>query len=216
MAYSTSSCTAVVATATRSLSLPAHAAFATRAGAPRWTPHGRAPIASPLLGACAPTRAGGTLLTPATSLGGVTAATTALSLPHSPALACTNLMCEHVGKGCACRLALALERARGLTRLDISGNQLPLLPPSLRTLSSLTHLDLSGNALTQLGDVSALVQLQVLSVRGNPRLTLDGLAGVAVLPHLRSVDVRGTRITQSEAAGLFANRAVPVEVVAEG
>lgn len=73
------------------------------------------------------------------------ASATALLLGNSPELRCVNLMCEKVGQGCACRLALSLERMPKLAVLDISSNALPIVPDSLWGLGgSLEALNLAG------------------------------------------------------------------------
>ena len=68
-------------------------------------------------------------------------------------LTCMNIMCEHVGGACVCRLARALSRLPCLERLDIAGHRLGMLPDNIGELPNLTHLDVSGN---DLGDLSML------------------------------------------------------------
>jgi len=75
-------------------------------------------------------------------------------LKGSEDLICNNMMCEKVTEPCVCRLERVLETvtAPGEVRsIDISGNRLPALPPSLEKFTPhLERLDLSHNALTEL------------------------------------------------------------------
>lgn len=114
-----------------------------------------------------------------------------LRLAASPDLVCRNLMCEHVGDACACRLALVLERVPQLRAMDLSGNQLRALPDSAFELSALATLDVSRNRLAELSPrVAQLQQLEVLDVRGNGLAHLPESALLA-LPKLREVRVAG-------------------------
>lgn len=112
-----------------------------------------------------------------------------LLLAKSPDLTCKNLMCEHVGDACACRLALVLERAPALERLDLSHNDLRALPDSAFALARLTHLDASHNRLTALPEhVAQLQALEVLDLRAN-RLERLPERALEALPMLREVRV---------------------------
>lgn len=111
----------------------------------------------------------------------------ALELPQSGDLVCRNLMCEHVGDACACRLALVLERAPAIERLDLSRNQLRALPDSTFALARLERLDASHNRLTTLPPlVSQLAALEVLDLRANALERLPEQA-LDALPRLREV-----------------------------
>ena len=59
-------------------------------------------------------------------------------------LICVNMMCEHVGAPCICKLARCLTRCPNLKSLDLAGNKLGSLPESIAELQALTHLDVSG------------------------------------------------------------------------
>ncbi|KAK9832363.1 hypothetical protein WJX74_007659 [Apatococcus lobatus] len=86
----------------------------------------------------------------------------ALILPASDDLLCRNLMCEHVGDPCICRLSAVLEKLPNLEHLNLSNNNLSALPESLRRLSKLETLDIRGN---QLHEVPADLQQQLCSVQ---------------------------------------------------
>jgi hypothetical protein len=72
-----------------------------------------------------------------------------IALRASKDLICTNLMCEKVTQPCICRLELALQSVNNpesILFIDISGNALTSLPPSLSRFTELKFLDLSENA----------------------------------------------------------------------
>lgn len=125
------------------------------------------------------------------------ATATHLLLAGSPDLRCMNLMCQHCGGGCACRLALALERMPALVELDVSGNSLTALPDLAASAPRLTTLRASRNLLSRLpplpptlvdvdlrenrlafGDVAALVCSSAPSLRS---ALLAGCCGPAPL-----------------------------------
>lgn len=115
----------------------------------------------------------------------------ALLLPSSQDLVCKNMMCEHVGSSCACKLSLVLERLPQLQTMDLSNNQLRFLPASTFELTQLTHLDLARNQLTELSvSVTQLQQLQVLDLSHNciNKLPEDALLA---LPSLREIRITG-------------------------
>lgn len=68
------------------------------------------------------------------------------SQPHGD-LVCVNMMCEHVGGVCICRLSRVLERSSlaQLETLRLGGNGLSALPPSVWRLQKLKLLDLKDN-----------------------------------------------------------------------
>ncbi|ETK82933.1 hypothetical protein F441_12030 [Phytophthora nicotianae CJ01A1] len=121
-----------------------------------------------------------------------------LQLPKSGDLVCRQLMCEHVGDACACRLALALERVPRLQRLDLSNNQLRALPDAVYALQSLATLDVQHNRLTLLStDVQKLTQLKILDVRHNQLKTLP-VQQLEALSKLQTLRVAGnTELLQS-------------------
>ncbi|RLN91539.1 hypothetical protein BBJ28_00015798 [Nothophytophthora sp. Chile5] len=119
----------------------------------------------------------------------VGAAVSSLQLPQSPDLVCRNLMCEHVGDACACRLSLVLERVPQLQRLDLSNNALRALPASTFSLQELTQLDASHNQLTALPDAVAQLQaLERLDLRANALQSLP-VAALAALPRLQELQI---------------------------
>uniref|UniRef100_A0AAV1TKX0 Disease resistance R13L4/SHOC-2-like LRR domain-containing protein n=1 Tax=Peronospora matthiolae TaxID=2874970 RepID=A0AAV1TKX0_9STRA len=114
-----------------------------------------------------------------------------LDLQASEDLICRQLLCEHVGDACACRLALALERVPMLQRLDLSRNRLRALPDAVYKLQRLEWLDMRQNNLTMLStDVANLTQLQVLDVRYNKLKTLP-VEQLETLETLEEVRVTG-------------------------
>ncbi|RLN97597.1 hypothetical protein BBJ28_00011441 [Nothophytophthora sp. Chile5] len=119
----------------------------------------------------------------------VGAAVSSLQLPQSPDLVCRNLMCEHVGDACACRLSLVLERVPQLQQLDLSSNALRALPASTFSLQELRQLDASHNQLTTLpDDVAQLQALERLDLRANALQSLP-VAALEALPRLQELQL---------------------------
>lgn len=90
-----------------------------------------------------------------------------LSAPH-PSLSGLKLLSEHLDPK-------LLSRLKQLQELDLSNNQLEMLPDNL----GLSHLRILRCCNNQLGDVTALCQfpqLEELSLEGNPFLTVSGFA----------------------------------------
>jgi hypothetical protein len=137
------------------------------------------------------------------------ATATQLLLAYSPDVACVNLMCEHVGGGCACRVSLSLERMALLEEVDLRGNRLPQLPESLFTLPRLRVVRASGNALQALprslgARCSALEALDI----GDNALRDLPLAALAALPSLRRLRVAGNPLTEQALEGIHGNPAL--------
>ena len=133
------------------------------------------------------------------------ATATQLLLPSSPDLACMNMMCEHVGAGCACRLSLALERMPLLAHLDVGDNRLPQLPPALFQLPTLRLLVASSNAITALpAGVGGARALEELDLRHN-QLTALPLGALEALPALRRLRLGGNPLPPSLCAALKAS-----------
>lgn len=120
------------------------------------------------------------------------ATATSLLLSSSPELRCVNLMCEKVGYGCACRLALTVSRMPALLELDVSHCALDSLPESVWGCGTLTRLIANGNLLTHLPDNAAHMprSLIELDVRDNVLAAVPWKA-LAALPSLRSLRVSG-------------------------
>uniref|UniRef100_H3GEG4 Uncharacterized protein n=1 Tax=Phytophthora ramorum TaxID=164328 RepID=H3GEG4_PHYRM len=114
-----------------------------------------------------------------------------LELRKSGDLVCRQLMCEHVGDACACRLALALERVPRLQRLCLADNQLRALPDAVFALRRLQALDVQRNRLSALAaDVQQLAQLETLDVSHNALKTLP-VAQLETLQKLQTLRVAG-------------------------
>jgi len=78
---------------------------------------------------------------------------TQLDLSSSSDLKCINLMCEKLNTGCACRLALSLERLLGIEKINIANNSLTILPDSLwknNFHNSIQIIECNNNLLTSL------------------------------------------------------------------
>lgn len=73
-----------------------------------------------------------------------------------------------------------------LVKLDLSHNNLKILPESVTSLVNLTHLDIQSNQLTSLPDsIGRLVKLRVLNVSGNSLSVLpDGIESCRALEEL--------------------------------
>jgi Leucine-rich repeat (LRR) protein len=114
-----------------------------------------------------------------------------LLLPSSQDLICKNMMCEHVGSSCACKLSLVLERLPQLQEMDLSNNKLRFLPESTFQLTHLMHLNLARNHLTTLSpSVQQLTNLAVLDLRDN-RITSLPEDALLMLPNLKQIRVAG-------------------------
>jgi Leucine-rich repeat (LRR) protein len=116
-----------------------------------------------------------------------------LQLPKSSDLVCRQIMCEHVGDACACRLALMLERVPHLQLLDLSNNQLRALPDAVFALQELETLELGQNRLLELPtDVKRLTKLQTLDVSHNQLASLP-LEQLETLTKLKMLRVAGNK-----------------------
>ncbi|XP_023609256.1 leucine-rich repeat and WD repeat-containing protein 1 isoform X2 [Myotis lucifugus] len=108
-----------------------------------------------------------------------------------------------------------LSRLKQLQELDLSNNQLEMLPDNLG-LSRLRVLRCCNN---QLGDVTALCQfpqLEELSLEGNPFLTVnDNLKVSFLLPKLRKVNGKDASSTCSQAENLNRELTSRVRVISE-
>jgi len=96
-------------------------------------------------------------------------AVSSLVLRASKDLVCTNLWCEKVTGPCVCRLERTLQKidVSGLKHLDLSGNRLTELPPSVRGLTALREIDLSDNDFASVpGELAGLSLACILE--GNP------------------------------------------------
>ena len=95
-------------------------------------------------------------------------------LSASADLVCNNLFCEKVTQPCLCRLERALESSdpSRVEVLDLSGNRLEALPPSVARMVGLKVLDLRNNAFKQMPkELTKLKNVQVL-MDGNPLETV--------------------------------------------
>ncbi|TMW55184.1 hypothetical protein Poli38472_013946 [Pythium oligandrum] len=130
----------------------------------------------------------------------------ALLLARSQDLICKNLMCEHVGSSCACKLSLVLERVPELREMDLSGNQLRFLPVSTFALTQLTTLNVAQNHLDVLSpEIAALTNLETLDVSHN-RLQELPVDVLSALPKLSQLTVTGNPLADDDVARLQALR----------
>jgi Leucine-rich repeat (LRR) protein len=96
---------------------------------------------------------------------------TNLVLSSSKDLVCKNLWCEKVTGPCICRLERALQKIdlSGLTSLDLSGNRLSELPPSVKDMVALREIDLSNNDFAAVPSIlSNIKTLEVINMEENP------------------------------------------------
>lgn len=84
-------------------------------------------------------------------------ATTSLLLKRSEDLVCRNLMCAKLGGACVCRLAVHVSKLGSLRELDVSDNNLRVLPDSVFELPELERLDISGKVSGLMPMMSLLV-----------------------------------------------------------
>ena len=91
-----------------------------------------------------------------------------LDLSQAKALTCHNMMCEHVGEPCSCRIAAFLERRSfpKLETLSLRGAGLRAVPDAVLWLPRLRELDLSRNELLRAlpNDLAALESFETLDV----------------------------------------------------
>lgn len=128
---------------------------------------------------------------------------TSLILTASPDLLCVNIMCQHVGSPCACRLTLALERMEQLTTLDISNNGFGAVPPGVFAVPTLESLDVSSNNLASLPEgVGRLSRLRCLILDRNPFSAPLPVPTLLALPHLRMVSVTGAEVLRADREAL--------------
>jgi Leucine-rich repeat (LRR) protein len=98
-----------------------------------------------------------------------------LVLRGSQDMMCTNLFCERVSEPCVCRLdrVLKMKKLSNVKILDLSNNNLDLLPPSIHALEHVEELNISGNKLCEIPDfVLTLPHLKVINVSGNAGIRL--------------------------------------------
>ena len=112
-----------------------------------------------------------------------------LDLSQAKALTCHNMMCEHVGEPCGCRIAAFLERRSfpKLETLSLRGAGLRAVPDAVLRLPLLRELDLSRNELLRAlpDDLAALESLETLDVT---ETALEALPPrLFALPRLRRV-----------------------------
>ncbi len=97
-------------------------------------------------------------------------------LRSSEDLICRNLFCEKVTLPCICRLERTLqmitknpESLAAVRHIDISGNGLSNLPPSLNHFHALETLNLSNNSFVALPvwTFVNMPQLTLMDIRGN-------------------------------------------------
>ena len=144
---------------------------------------------------------------------------TTLLLQKSPDLVCNNIMCEKVTLGCACKLALSLGRLQRLQCLDISQNQLTVLPDSLwhsHLVDTLEELDISKNKLRAIPvEISGLAHLQSLDIRFNA-LDASGIPwrSIAEMRSLRRLRVfEGNHPSCEAAADELRSRCPDLEIL---
>ena len=129
----------------------------------------------------------------------------ALNLSASDDLLCKNLMCEHVGDPCICRLSAVLDKLPSLEHLDLSNNNLSALPEVLSRLPKLITLDLRGNHLQEVPldfrQQLANVQVRITTIQSITKAWVP-LEGILHHRHLsaarlcQEVDIR-SRLAQS-------------------
>ena len=98
----------------------------------------------------------------------------ALLLRSSKDLVCMNMWCEKVTGPCVCRLERAIQAIDPtvLKEINLSGNNLTTLPPSLSTMVNLESLDISENDLEErphiLNHLASLHSLNDIVEHSNP------------------------------------------------
>ena len=137
-----------------------------------------------------------------------------VEMRSSEDLVCNNLMCEQLGGACVCRLARFMESLPRVERMDLSQNNLHVLPDAIWDRRNLRVLDLSHNAISRVPQqVAALEKLEVLRLAGNSISELPD--ELFEMPALRELDVRGNPLVATEQQRLAAaEAAAEVEAVA--
>ncbi len=82
------------------------------------------------------------------------AAISEVILSNCSDLSCTNLFCEKVGQACICKLERVMERVdlSNVKKVDISGNQLDMVPPFIGRCNNIEELVISNNKISSLPD----------------------------------------------------------------
>lgn len=123
---------------------------------------------------------------------------TELLLSASPELLCMNIMCEQVAKGCACRLAMVIERMPQLRTIDISFGKLPVLPDSVYKLKEIQKIYANDNLLTSLriDSTQCWECLEELHLQNNNlTLSLQEMEALLGLPSLKLLNLKGNNLS---------------------
>lgn len=84
------------------------------------------------------------------------------------------------------------ERLAGVTRMDLSGNELRALPGAMAALRRLRELDLSNNRISELGPAPPLPRLELLRLDRNPLGHAPALTPLAAWPRLARLGLAET------------------------
>eukprot|EP00040_Diaphanoeca_grandis_P009669 m.49687 g.49687 ORF g.49687 m.49687 type:complete len:189 (+) comp21092_c0_seq1:170-736(+) len=99
-------------------------------------------------------------------------AVVSLDLSGSKDFVCQDIMCGKFGGNCICKLARWIaqtgHRMPSLRHVDLSNNNMEVVPVVVWTLTQVQQLDLSGNRLTDLDkDIAQMTNLRLLKLNGN-------------------------------------------------
>ncbi|XP_066064710.1 geranylgeranyl transferase type-2 subunit alpha [Chamaea fasciata] len=90
-----------------------------------------------------------------------------------------------------------LERLTGVTRLELSGNELRALPAALGALRRLRELDLSRNRVSEVGVAPPLPRLRLLRLDWNPISHASALTSLAAWPRLAQLGLAETPLSST-------------------
>jgi len=109
-------------------------------------------------------------------------------------------------------LPLALARLLNLTSLNLTSNQLQHVPACITGMPSLVHLDLSHNALESLWTANDMQQGRQAASDAVESSPSSGHSEMALLPHLKTLDLSHNKLTTSALAASWPSSLVQLDL----